>query len=65
MKGTEKKVPMNTHTVVEWLKERRRFALLMAVDDSITPTVRDTWKEDARYYDAAIMLILEGEHEGH
>ena len=47
---------MDEHTVIEWLKERRANCLRIA--GNTTRKDREGWLEDARYFEAAIMLIL-------
>jgi hypothetical protein len=47
---------MTEHEVVEWLKERRANCLRIAANK--TRQDRAGWEEDARYFEAAIMLIL-------
>jgi hypothetical protein len=47
---------MDEYTVVEWLKERRANCLRLAAIK--TRQDCEGWLEDARYFEAAIMLIL-------
>jgi hypothetical protein len=46
---------MDEHAVVEWLKERRANCLRIAA--SKTRQDRAGWEDDARYFEAAIMMI--------
>ncbi len=45
------------HEVIEWLKERRSNCLRIAA--SKTGPDRIGWEQDALYFEAAIMMILE------
>ena len=47
---------ISEHEVVEWLKERRANCLRLAA--SKTRADRLGWEQDAKYFRAAIMLIL-------
>ena len=47
---------MSDHEVIEWLKERRANCLRIAA--SKTRQDRAGWEEDAKYFEAAIMLCL-------
>jgi len=47
---------LTDHEVIEWLKERRSNCLRIAANK--TGLVRLGWEQDAKYFEAAIMLIL-------
>lgn len=47
---------MSDHEVIEWLKERRANCLRIAA--SKTRQDRAEWEKDAKYFEAAIMLVL-------
>jgi hypothetical protein len=49
-------VNLTEHDVIEWLKERRENCLRIAATKE--GKVKQGWEEDAKYFRAAVMLIL-------